>query len=219
MSTINRAVKAGSGTPEYAPKTLILSAEVNLDFDTIYDDYNGSIDSANVAFHGLSYDRLVLTNSIVNADINNSAAIDGSKLADDTITPQQVATLGYGAGACVTSAAITTETTLATAAITTGGGPIFCLSNVSTSLLIVAGPDKTVTWRWKRDAVTFTTKIHTLSNTSPNVPIQVPISGPTTFDIGQPAGTYTYTLTVETDGIIFTPTASAGAIHIKEFIG
>jgi hypothetical protein len=48
MATISRGAKAAGGT-DFTANTDALAAEVNTDFNTIYNDYNGNITNANVA--------------------------------------------------------------------------------------------------------------------------------------------------------------------------
>lgn len=49
MSSISRANKTASGTRNYQSNSTIKSSEVNADFNTIYDDYNGSVDNDNIS--------------------------------------------------------------------------------------------------------------------------------------------------------------------------
>lgn len=49
MSSITRANKTASGTKNYLASSKIKSSEVNADFNTIYDDYNGSINNDNIS--------------------------------------------------------------------------------------------------------------------------------------------------------------------------
>lgn len=74
MSTISKPYTFSAGAT-------IIASEHNSNFDTIYNDYNGSITNVNLsASAGIVYSKLVLTGSVVNADINSSAAIPYSKL-------------------------------------------------------------------------------------------------------------------------------------------
>ncbi len=65
----------------FSAGAVIIASQHNSDFNTIYSEFNGSIDNDNIkAAAGIAYSKLTLTGSIVNADINASAAIVGSKL-------------------------------------------------------------------------------------------------------------------------------------------
>jgi hypothetical protein len=69
----------------YVKGTNIYASEANLNFDTIYNDYNGNISNANiVAGAGIVYSKLSLTGNIVNADISSGAAITDDKLSQIT---------------------------------------------------------------------------------------------------------------------------------------
>lgn len=222
MSNISRVIKAGSGTDDWVPHTTILSHEANTDLNTIYDNYNGFIDSTNIAAHSVTYDRLNLTNGIVNADINTAAGIVGTKLANDTITPVQVATTGYGTGNCVTgvTVVINTPQILASATITTTGGPVLLLGSCSVSALSAGlGSPDAVSWTWKRGATIVWVQIVDIQ-TPPTVPVcLLPLSIPIAVDPTVAAGTYTYTLTIQATVGLQTAPAFAGAIQVKELLG
>lgn len=65
----------------FTPLTPAKSAEVNQNFDTIYNEFNGNITNANISSGAaIAYSKLNLTGSIINSDINSNAAIAGSKL-------------------------------------------------------------------------------------------------------------------------------------------
>lgn len=71
----------------FSPGAVIVAAQHNTNFSTIYSDYSGNITNANMASNaGVVYSKLSLTGGIVNADINSSAAIANSKLNLTTIT-------------------------------------------------------------------------------------------------------------------------------------
>jgi len=64
---------------------VILAAEHNANFDTLYTEYNGNISNANIATGaGITYLKLSLGTSILNADIVAAAGIPDSKLAGIT---------------------------------------------------------------------------------------------------------------------------------------
>lgn len=74
----------------FSAGAVIIAAQHNSNFSTIYSDYNGFIDNTNISSSAsISYTKLNLSNSIVNADINSSAAIVDSKLATIS-TPSKV---------------------------------------------------------------------------------------------------------------------------------
>lgn len=81
----------------FSAGAVIVASQHNSDFSTIYSDYNGNIDNTNIATSAaIAYSKLNLANSIVNADINSSAAIVDTKLA-------QITTAGKVSGAAITS--------------------------------------------------------------------------------------------------------------------
>lgn len=93
MSHIVRPVKSGSGTTEYVPNTVILSAEVNADLDTIYDDYNGNITDFNIS-PSANIDPTKLNRAtpwVGTADIVNNAVTSGKLAVGATYTNNVVA--------------------------------------------------------------------------------------------------------------------------------
>lgn len=80
----------------FSAGAVIIASQHNSDFDTIFSDYNGNLDNSNLSSAaGIIYSKLSLTNGIVNADINSSAAIVATKLAT-------IATAGKVSGAALT---------------------------------------------------------------------------------------------------------------------
>jgi len=80
MAIVNLPVIGGGSDPA----TITVSV-LNGKVDPLATDYNGNIQNVNIAAGaGIVYSKLTLTDGIVNADINSSAAIADSKLA--TIT-------------------------------------------------------------------------------------------------------------------------------------
>lgn len=67
----------------FTNNTAALASEVNDNFDTIYDDYNGNIDSSNLA-----------TNAVVSASITDASVIT-AKINDGAVTPAKL-TSGTG---------------------------------------------------------------------------------------------------------------------------
>lgn len=114
------------------------------------------------------------------------------------------ATAGIGAVSNQTSS--TVETTYALLpSLTTSGGKVMLFGGIGWNLSIGGVVDATVTIRIKRDGVTITTTIHTVS--SPDV-AKVPLPTPTFLD--QPAaGSYVYSVTAQTSsGLIVSTTAT-----------
>lgn len=68
--SVNRSTKSANGTTSYGDGENLLAAELNEDFDNIYTEFNGGIDSDNIQ-----------NDTILNADINSAAAIAWSKLS------------------------------------------------------------------------------------------------------------------------------------------
>lgn len=65
----------------FSAGAVIIAAQHNSNFTTIYSDYNGNIQNVNIASNaGIPYSKLTLTGSIIDADVNSSAAITNSKL-------------------------------------------------------------------------------------------------------------------------------------------
>lgn len=81
----------------FSAGAVIIASQHNSNFSTIYTDYNGNIDNNNIANNAaIAYSKLLLTGSIVNADISGSAGIADSKLA-------QITTASKVSGAALTS--------------------------------------------------------------------------------------------------------------------
>ncbi len=69
----------------YSAGAVIIASQLNSCNTTIYSDYNGNIDNTNIApSAAIAYSKLSLTGSILNADVNASAAIVDTKLAQIT---------------------------------------------------------------------------------------------------------------------------------------
>lgn len=69
----------------FSAGAVIVASQHNSNFSTIYSDYNGFIDNNNIASGAaIAYSKLNLATSIVNADVNASAAIVDTKLAQIT---------------------------------------------------------------------------------------------------------------------------------------
>lgn len=65
----------------FSAGAVIIAAQHNQNFSTIYSDYSGNIQNVNIASNAaIAYSKLTLTGSIVDADVNSSAAIANSKL-------------------------------------------------------------------------------------------------------------------------------------------
>lgn len=75
MSTISKPYT-------FSPSTTASSSEVNADFDTLYNDYNGNIDASNLATGAVSTAKIA--DSAVTTDKINDASVTNSKLAANT---------------------------------------------------------------------------------------------------------------------------------------
>lgn len=65
----------------FSAGAVIIAAQHNSNFSTIYNDYNGNIQNVNIASGaGIIYSKLTLTESIVDADISSIASITPSKI-------------------------------------------------------------------------------------------------------------------------------------------
>lgn len=85
----------------------IIASEHNTNFDTLYNEINGSLTNANISNSAaIAYSKLNLVGGIVNADISASAAIVASKL--DLTSPGGVGTTAPAAGKFTTLEATST---------------------------------------------------------------------------------------------------------------
>ncbi len=140
MSIINRQPKHGnpSGGSDYVTDTLIESAEVNVDFNLIYNDYDGNVDSTNIRAGSITGDRLVDgtitatqlgTDSVTTIKIKD-LAVTTAKLAGDIPSSKLAigATVSHPIGAVVVPTSqlvLTSEVTLVdTGAFTARGSPV-----------------------------------------------------------------------------------------------
>lgn len=79
MSTIVKPYTFSAGA-------VIVAAEHNSDFDTLYTEINGALNNANIsATAAIAYSKLNLSASILDADVSSSANIAVSKLDYDSI--------------------------------------------------------------------------------------------------------------------------------------
>ena len=88
MAVIVRSIKSATSTTAWADGVgnKVLAAEHNADLDTIYAEFNGNIENANIkAAAAIAYSKLNLSAAIVNADIDPAADIAGSKLLDGSV--------------------------------------------------------------------------------------------------------------------------------------
>lgn len=228
MSLITRCIKAGSGTIEWVPDTDILSAEADLDMDTIYDEFNGRITNVNIApLAGINGSKIA--SASITATQLAANAVTTPAIADGAVTlPKINAPTGYGTGACITGAAIQTETTLATATLTvTGTRPVLLLPGCSTSVITLAdGVLRDVTFSWKRDGTLIGATVQAIQGpfTAGTPTITFPLTPPTLMiDLSPTAGSHSYALTVQctvaTATFVTTPALFAGSITAKELLG
>jgi hypothetical protein len=227
MSLVPRFIKPVSGTRDYIPDTTILSAQVNKDFNDLYDNYNGGITDANIA-----------TGANINGQKLLLLSVDSAQLAPNAVTTTKI-----DDGAVTTAKLAQNATT-----------PVFAVANANPSLTIVDSPQTVLTlpsvttrggrvlltgtivlmYRQARNvAVTATLKI--LENATllaqydynfvtadlPDIVFTtIPIPSPN-FAYAPVAGTYVYSITAElsaaASGSILTPSANQGAFSVIEF--
>jgi len=99
--------------PNLGPDPFTVNASVlNGKVDPLATDYNGNIQNVNIASGaGITYSKLTLTDSVVNADINSAAAIAATKLSLSSIAQSVAMTakdFSEAKGADVASATTTT---------------------------------------------------------------------------------------------------------------
>lgn len=223
MSIITRPAKEG-GHLTYAAKVLagfltIIDTEVDADFDTIYEDHNGNLTNANIAAGAaidsaklatIPYSKLNLTGSIVNADIATAAAIARSKLAGRNATFALIT-----AGLNVT----TTETPIWSSSFAVVDTSVLMLPATALWATVNSGAGAgTVTWRWKRNGVTQLT-ISQLVGAALVAAQVYPLTPPGYADLTT-AGTYTYSLTVQTSTVaiaVGSHASNPGGIYALEF--
>lgn len=91
----------------FSAGAVVIASQHNSNFTTISSDYNGNIDNNNIASGAaIAYSKINLATSIVNADVNASAAIVASKL--DLTSPGSIGTTAPGAIKSTTLEATTT---------------------------------------------------------------------------------------------------------------
>ena len=73
----------------FSGNTTISSSEVNSNFDTLYNEFNGSISSANLVDDAVTAAKLA-DNAVVTANIS-SDAVTATKIADDAVTAAKLA--------------------------------------------------------------------------------------------------------------------------------
>jgi hypothetical protein len=225
MSIVTRANKAGSGTPNYVPNTTILSDEVNLDFNTLYDDYDGNITDANIAV-GANIDGAKLANQTITGAKLVNETITATQLADDAVTTVKIldanvttAKLAIGASERQVRAGVFTPTTVTgaeSAPLVTVGPFAYVGAPVHVDVAWIArviwpGGGGTTIVRLKRNGTEVGQWIFqglaaaVVTDTLPMMP----------FEEIPPAGTYTYTVTVQTTGGA-TFAVDASILHIVE---
>lgn len=83
----------------FSGNTTISSSEINSNFDTLYNEFNGSISAANLADDAVTAAKLA-DNAVVEANITDGA-VAGTKLG--TGVPVQMVSVGYSASATGTT--------------------------------------------------------------------------------------------------------------------
>ena len=93
MGIVSRTPKpSNSNLLVFGAGKVISAAEVNADVQTLFTVVNGNLDTTNLSpAAGVLYSQLVLTDKILNSDINTAAAIDAAKLLDLSILSGKIA--------------------------------------------------------------------------------------------------------------------------------
>jgi hypothetical protein len=218
MSTISRPIKSSSGTTEYIPNTLIDATEVDADFDLIYGDYDGNIDSTNIRAGSITYDRLLLTTPNANSII--------------ALASPGLAVHGAITAACTTGLNFNVATTLVSVGpLTTLGGTVLVsgLCGLQWVLPPFVGPSTaTIGFAWQRDGLPIGGGVRVQYELDPQ-PMSpsigtgiLPIPTPPLVDIGTgnggtcAPGAHTWTLIAElpivtlNPGSLVTSSANAG---------
>lgn len=81
----------------FSPNTSISSSQMNSNFDTLYNDYNGGISAANLASNAVTTAKIADSN-VTTAKLNDDA-VTTAKIADDTITGANINFAATGADA------------------------------------------------------------------------------------------------------------------------
>lgn len=88
MGTINRAIKNVSGTKDWVIGASLLAAEINEDLNSIYDEFNGSIDADNLATGCVTAIKIG-SSAVETAKINNHA-VTTDKIAPNAVTSVEI---------------------------------------------------------------------------------------------------------------------------------
>lgn len=202
MGLISRPAKEG-GFLTYAAKvlagfTLILDTEVDADFDTMYAGFNGNITDENIAdaagidpdkIAPIPYANLILTGSIVNADIAAAAAIARTKLQTRNASFALI-TAGLNVGVAETSVWSLPSFEVV------GSSVVFLPATGCWVLNDTSELPATLTWRWKRNGTTMQTIQQSVGSSAISA-ADYPIQPPAFFDLVDPPGLYGYELTVQ----------------------
>lgn len=109
MPRVQRPLKGNTnpGSSDYKTGESINAAEVNDDFNTLYNLVNGSLDNTNFAdAAGIAYDKINFnspTGTIIDTDIRQGANIQGSKLANNSVPAIKIAQAAVSGSATVTT--------------------------------------------------------------------------------------------------------------------
>lgn len=236
MAIIARPTKTGGNTTYQAEvaggNNIILAAEVDADFASIYNDHNGNITNANISGSAaIATAKLAADGGLVNAHINAAAGIATTKLAaDQGLTTAHLAptagTNGYASGNATENLAFNAETTVITAdPISVRGGRTLIIANVSFYVFIPpAGETIDLLIRLRRDGGGFRSWKTRLGLTPGGAGAEIPFPFNAVVQDAQPAGVYVYSLTGEVLGAVGTNLlrtlndfALVGQMYVLEF--
>lgn len=214
MALVSRPTKTAGNTTYVAEvaagATTIKASEVDADFNAIITGGVNNIETANINAAGLAAAALAAN------------AVTTVKIADLNVTTGKLA-VGASVNALQTAAVTTglsfdtVETTVLTLpAITTRGGRVIIIGSGAFAAENGAGTQATITIRIKRGGVTQHTITYTLIGGSASHKVPIP---PPFFTEAPAAGTYTYTITMQTNDAnldISTPGSNAGSYWAVE---
>lgn len=202
MATIARTTKAGSSTVDFASATTALSSEVNTDFNTLYDDYNGNVNSSNIATDGVATANITDLNVTTGKLAAN--AVTTAKITDANVT---LAKLAVGAvvnnvasDTDASGATVTSESTIMTlGSITLSGTSVYLFAGVHARAATLTSGTTNFIVRLKEDAATIFTVTRSFG-ISPGSGLTLPVSATIIHNRTATAAGHIYTVTVERTG-------------------